>query len=130
MVATISIIVRAVLFAGVVSMAKSAWSVPALGWQSAQSKPSAAEITPMLARKSSTLSSLSVLVVTFLKYCPALALAVGGAWPRVCAAAGSTNENVFHRAASPTTTNVTFHQSFICCPPKESASKKPHDYNG
>jgi hypothetical protein len=66
MVATISIIRRAVLFWGV-SIDQSTVSVPAFGWQSAQSRPRPAAITPILATKSSTLNSLSVLVVTFLK---------------------------------------------------------------
>src|SRR5262249_29114237 len=80
MPATISTMRRVVTLRGV-SITKSALSVPALGWQSAQSRPRLAEIRPMLAMKSSTLSSLSVLVVTFLKASPAFLPAAGvGAW--------------------------------------------------
>src|SRR5207253_2153645 len=59
-------------------------------------------MTRMLARKSSTLSSLSVLVVTFLKASPAFLFVGTGTCP--CAAA---------RTPNPATTIISFHQSFI-----------------
>src|SRR4029453_2670351 len=67
----------------------------------------------MLARKSSTLSSFSVLVVTFLKYSPAFLPDVAGGGP--CAAAGSTNVKPLQRVANPAMTKVSFHQTFIYC---------------
>src|ERR1019366_7927755 len=69
-VATISVILRAVIFLGV-SMTQFTVSEPAPGWQSEQSKPTPAAMTPMACRKSSTLSTFRVLVLTALKYCPA-----------------------------------------------------------
>src|SRR3954469_15374239 len=69
---TISTIRRAVRFTRV-SNTQSTVSVPAPGWQSAQSQPSAPDMTPIAAMKSSTVNVLRVLVVTFLKNVPAIA---------------------------------------------------------
>src|SRR4029077_7842790 len=80
MVATISVILRAVIFF-CVSNTQSTLSEPAPGWQSEQSNPSAAAITPIAPMKSSTLRPLRVLVETFLKNTPAgglLGPVVGG----------------------------------------------------
>src|SRR5215472_7212055 len=115
MAATMSIILRALTFLGLLSVTQSTLSDPAPGWQSAQSYPSAAATTPMEPRKSSTLRLLRDAVVTLLKNSPAgvpLATAApaaafpaafpaagalvavwpfGAAWP--CAAARPTNAN-------------------------------------
>ncbi len=76
MATTISSMRRAVRFSRV-SMTQLTVSVPAPGWQSAQSQPSAADMTPIAAMKSSTVRSFRVVVVTFLKNVPALAPAGG-----------------------------------------------------
>src|SRR5262245_8695964 len=51
--ATICTMRRAVRFLGV-SSAQSTWSVPADGWQPTQSEPTAADMMPIVSRKSST----------------------------------------------------------------------------
>ena len=82
MTCTIFTILRAVIFWGV-SKTQLTLSVPAPGWQSAQSSPSESAMTPMALRKSSGLKPLSASVVTFLKHCPALApgaQVIDGAW--------------------------------------------------
>src|SRR5579872_290520 len=82
-VATMSTILRAMTFGGV-SITQFTLSVPAFGWQSAQSYPSAAEMTPIDWMKSSTLRSFSEVAVTFLKNSPAFWPGIGaGIW--VCA---------------------------------------------
>src|SRR5579863_6165929 len=93
MLATISTILRAV-FLGGVSNTQSTLSVPAPGWQSAQSNPSESAMTPMALRKSSGVSSFSVLVVTFLKYVPDFtAVPAAGFAAGACAAARSDSAN-------------------------------------
>ncbi len=72
MVATISIIRRAMTLVGILSETQSTASKPAPGWQFEQSHANAPAITPIAPRKSSTVSPLSVLVVTFLKLSPAV----------------------------------------------------------
>src|SRR5262245_6405184 len=72
---------------------------------------------PMLAMKSSTLSSLSVLVVTFLKASPAVLPAVGfGGCP--CAASGPINpEALSHKTLSPAATTHC-HEIFMVALPR------------
>src|SRR5579871_978095 len=64
-------ILRVMIFCGV-SITKSALSEPAPGWQSAQSRPRSAEITPIAPIKSATVRPRRVGVVTFLKVSPAV----------------------------------------------------------
>ena len=64
MAVTISTMRRAVRFLGV-SSAQSTWSVPADGWQPTQSDPTAADMIPIVSRKSSTPIPFSA--CTFLK---------------------------------------------------------------
>src|SRR5215471_17095506 len=110
MPATISTIRRVVILRGV-SVTKSALSVPAFGWQSAQSRPRFAEMTPMLAMKSSTVSSLSVLVVTFLNATPAFRADDGGAglW-------AATAKQPSHTAATPAIVTFTRHEVVMVIP--------------
>src|SRR5580704_10502631 len=85
MAVTMSIILRAVIFCGV-SITKLTLSVPAPGWQSAQSRPRSAEMTPMAPIKSSTVRALRAGVVTFLNVSPAFFCLVA-----TCADAGPTS---------------------------------------
>src|SRR5262252_9510527 len=122
--ATISTMRRAVFFS-CVSTTQSTSSLPAPGWQSAQSKPSAAEITPMLPMKSSTLSSLRVLVVTFLNASPAFLLpAVVAIWPappRACADGRTAHTNpLSHTQTNPAT--ASRHLTLIFDPPNTLTS--------
>src|SRR5580704_8889604 len=112
MLATISTILRAVFFWGV-SNTQSTLSLPAPGWQSAQSKPKESAMTPIAPRKSSGVSSLSVLVVTFLKNVPAF----NGAWP-ACAAAwfGQPNPINPETVTMATARPVCLDQNFIHYP--------------
>src|SRR5690348_2147237 len=70
MAVTISTILRAVRFLGLLSVTQSMLSVPAPGWQLEQSYPTAAVMTPIAPRKSLGVSPFNVAVVTFLKYSP------------------------------------------------------------
>src|SRR5215471_21663033 len=89
MASTIWIILRAVTLVGIESSAQFTVSYPALRWQSAQSYPSPAAMTPMAPMKSSTVRPLRVLVVTFLKASPAVFGLAGWAVGLVCAPAVS-----------------------------------------
>src|SRR5579862_6931066 len=103
MTATISTILRAVIFL-CVSNTQFTLSEPAPGWQSEQSKPSAAVITPIASMKSATGRTLSVLVLTALKSAPAvwpgcaLYFGCGGMVCPVCPAAGLANAALISNA--------------------------------
>src|ERR1700733_5389161 len=108
MAPTISTILRARIF-GAVSMVQLTWSVPAPGWQSAQSRPRSAEITPMLVMKSATGSTLREGVVTFLKYSPALGPVFGAAAGACATALPVKMEPIMHApATAAAATRLTF----------------------
>src|SRR6202171_4692633 len=106
MAATIKTIMRAVTFFGV-SAAQSTLSVPALAWHSEQSKPTAADMIPMVPRKSSTETPLSTWM--FLKTSSAFfGFCCGAAWGAATLAS--------HKAAIAAAAGIRyFGRRFIMC---------------